>query len=380
MKRDERYRILVSIAWLMVLMLTGCGKNEFRIDFEFPQDHFGNYIVTYYASNSHRGSWMDQTASVQEGKVSLQCGTYNPTLVYITEPSNPSNSIVIYAERGDKIKISGDGPEMSDWTITGNKVTERWSEWRKEAYKEKGDTQSFEKSIEDYVKKNPSDKLSGIMMLTEWDRRENPEGFIKLWNALDEGVRTPRIIDMCGVSDLLSEGFVTKPDGKLEMAKDSGLKQMTVRSRDNGTDTLRFAKKKATFLYLFKENDNFRKETADSLKKLTKAYSDSASRIVADIYLDSDSMTWVNFIRRDSLEGVVRAWSPRGLAEEDMAKLGVIRTPWYVVKDKKGKDTYSGDELTKALSAFRKEMDRKEVKPARKDKKEENKQPAKPQK
>lgn len=67
-------------------------------------------------------------------------------------------------------------------------------------------------------------------------------------------------------------------------------------------------------------------------------------------------MTWINAIRRDSLKGMVRAWQPRGVAEEDMVKMGICRLPWFVVKDKTAKETYSGDDLGKATAAFRKLM------------------------
>ncbi len=74
--------------------------------------------------------------------------------------------------------------------------------------------------------------------------------------------------------------------------------------------------------------------------------------------MDSDSMTWVNAIRRDSLKGAVRAWQPRGLAEDVVVKMGVTRLPWFIVKDKQGKETYAGDDLKKAVTAFRKEMNK----------------------
>ena len=65
-------------------------------------------------------------------------------------------------------------------------------------------------------------------------------------------------------------------------------------------------------------------------------------------------MTWINAIRRDSLKGAVRAWQPRGVGEGDMVKMGVTRLPWFIVKDKTAKETYSGDDLKEAVAAFRK--------------------------
>ncbi len=356
-------KIYALMAGLILLMLTGCVKNEFKIDFEFPKDHVGNYILTYYARDSHGGRWVEQTAAIQEGIASVGGVTRLPTLVYITDASS-SNSIILYAERGDQIKISGEGRDMKDWIVKGNSVSERWAEWRKGAYAKKNDKKGFERSIEDYVKKNPKDPLSSVLLLTEWDRRNNPEGFLKLWNLIDSDARQQQLIEMCGATDLLGVEFTTTAEGTLSYQKDPKLKKMIVRSRDNGVDTLKFNKVKGTFLYFFAENNSQRSETVDTLKRLIKLYPDSAKRIISDVYLDSDSMTWAGAIRRDSLKGVVRAWQPYGVADENMVKLGVTRLPWYIVKDKTGKESYAGDDIKEAVVAFRKEMDKKETKPA----------------
>ncbi len=346
------YRILAIWGCLMALMLGGCVKNEFKVDFEFPKDHMGNYLMTYYAWDSRGGRWIEHTASIQEGVATADCITRLPTLIYISDASQPGNSMIIYAERGDEIKVAGDGKDMGTWSVTGNKLSERWSEWRKSAYPKKNDSKAFEKSIEEYVKANPKDELSAILLLTEWNRRENPEGFVKLWNTVSKSARGQKLIEMCGATDLLGVEFTTTADGNLEYSKDAKMKSLLLRSRDNGTDTLKF--NKASILYFYSENNTARHEAVDSMKVLAKAYSDSSKRIMADIYMDSDSMTWVNAIRRDSLKGVVRAWQPRGVVEEDMVKMGVTRLPWFIVKDKSGKETYAGDDLKKAMAEFRK--------------------------
>lgn len=364
------YYILAVSGCLMALMLGGCVKNEFKVDFEFPKDHIGNYLMTYYAWDSRGGSWIEQTASIQEGTASVDCFTRLPTLIYVRDASQPGNSMIIYAERGDEIKVSGDGKDMGAWKVTGNKVSERWSEWRKNAYQQKADSVAFAKSIEEYVRKNPDDKLSSIIMLTEWNRRKDPEGFVRLWNTIDKGARGQQLIEMCGVSDLLGVEFITNAEGNLEYAKDTKIKRLVLRSRDNGTDTLKF--NKASLLYFYAENNSARRETVDSLKILVKDYPDSVKRVIADVYMDSDSMTWVNAIRRDSLNGVVRAWQPRGVSEEDMVKMGVTRLPWFVVKDKAGKETYAGNDLKKAMAAFRKTVGKKDAKVAKPEKPKSN--------
>ncbi len=356
----NKLRLDIRFAWLFLLipLFSGCVKNEFKIEFQFPKDFFGNYIVRYYAHDSRGGTWIEQTASIQDGVAFVDGITRLPTIVYIYDASSDSKSTAIYVERGDKIKISGEGNDMSSWTVTGNKTSERWSSWRKENKIGSADNSRLEKHIDEFVKKNSSDKLSAIIMLIEWNRRENPEGFLKLWNSISKGARSQEIIEMCGATDLLGVEFTTKADGNLASAKDPKFNKVVFRSRDNGVDTLIFNKVKGTLLYFFTDNNSARHETADTIRNLSKAFPDSLKRIISDIAVDCDSMTWTMAIRNDSITGVVRAWQPKGIAEDEMVKLGIVRIPWFIVKDKDGNESYAGDDLKKAADQFRKEMNK----------------------
>lgn len=372
MKNFGKSLFLISI----LLLLSGCVKNEFKIEFEFPKEYFGNYLVSYHAQDSRGGFWVEQTASIQEGVAFVDGVTRKPTIVYITDASAGSKSIAIYVERGDKIKISGKGGDMMQWTVSGNKINERWSEWRNGAKPGTRGSRVSEESIAEFVKANPSDKLSALILLTEWNRRENPDGFLKLWNSIDKDARSQKIVELCGNPDLLGVEFTTDADGNLQRAKDPKMKKLVVRSRDNGVDTFVFNKVKASLLYFYSDNNNARKELADTLKSLVKAYPDSTKRILTDIAVNKDSTSWVSPLRYDSIKGVVRGWQPKGIAEDEMVKLGVIRLPWIIVKDKSGTETYSGDDLKAAVAAFRKEM----KKPDKKLDKKEDKKPEKPDK
>ena len=345
-------------ALIMMTLLPGCVKNEFTIDFEFPKDHIGNYLVTYYAWDATKGTWIETTAVVQNGVSSLDCITRRPTLVYISDASSPSNSMVIYAERGDNIRITGENGDMMSWHVKGNKLSEQWSDWRNAALKDGGlsDTGKRHKHISDFVTGNPKSPLSAIMLLTEWNRLEDPDGFVRLWNSIDSGSRTQETVEMCGAPDMTGVQFEVTADGLLEATKDSRLRSMILRTAGNGIDTLRFSKGGASLLYFYKDNNSDRRETVDTLRALVKTYPDSLKRIICDISVDTDSMTWVSSMRNDSLKSTVRGWMPRGMADEEISRAGVSRLPWFRVTGKDGKETYSGSDLKDAAKAFRKEM------------------------
>lgn len=356
--------LYVIIALVVFILLPGCMKNEFSIRFEFPKDYVGNYIVDYYAWNSKRGSWVEAVAPLQNGVADVKCITGLPTLVYIRDASSSANSIVVYAEKGDEIIVSGDKNDMNTWTVKGNKLSQRWSEWRNKnaaVLSKSRDkfTKEKEKAISDFVSANRDDKLSALILLTEWNRRENPDGFLRLWNRISEDAKPQQLLEMTGSTDLLGVEFEVDSKGNLSRTKAKKQKQMIVRSSGNGVDTLRFGRVKSSLLFFYGDTDSSREEAIDSIKALVKAYPDSAKRIITDVCLRPDSMSWVNATRRDSVKTVVRAWTPQGIASQDMINLGVSRYPWFMVIRKDGSDAYSGPDLKDAVATFRKEMDKK---------------------
>lgn len=371
LKSDTGYSINTVIGRMLicimaVCILAGCGKSQFKIRFEFPKDYQGNYLLTYYAWDSKKGFWVETTAPVQEGKAEIDAFTSRPTLVYISDASSPTNAITVYAEKGDEITLSGDNPDMLTWSIKGNKVSERWSTWRnanREALREVRlgtDTSSDkkEKAIAAYVEENPDDMLSTLLLLTEYDRRKNPEGFLKLWNSLGRKARDPQLTELAGAPDMLGVEFQVDADGRLALAREKILPEIVLRSKDNGTDTLRYSKTGATLLYFYTNNAPDRRSVGDSIKALSKEYPDSAKRIIADISLEPDSIAWVSNLRGDSLTKVIRGWMPRGVADRDMIRMGAVRSPWLIVADNKGSRIYSGQDLSEALRTFRKTMNK----------------------
>lgn len=341
----------ILAGFIIILCSGGCIKNEFSIRFEFPKDFIGNYIVTYYAWDSHKGTWLEHTASVQEGKAEVPCVTRRPTLVYLRDASSSTSSIILYAERGDDLVITGDSSDMNAWTVTGNKISEQWSKWRNATA-----GKDTEKSIEDFVSKNPNNELSTIMMLTEWNRDDNPDGFVKVWNSIDKGARQQEIIEMCGAPDFPGIEFTVTADGNLSRAKDSKISNLEIRSKSNGLDTLKLAKAKVAMLYFYENNNSDHRVAIDSIKALTKEYKDSTQRIIANISVQTDSMIWVATLRRDTLKGVVQGWMPHGIADKKMVRLGIGRIPWVIVTGKNAQSLYSGNDINKATAAFRKGM------------------------
>lgn len=344
------HKYIAKFLLLFVLVaLGGCVKNEIKVDFRLPSNVNDAYKMTYYASDPVKGWFVETVAAVQQGKVQMICATHNPTIVFILESGSMPRA-AFYAERGDKIKITGDSSDPFSWRISGNKLTEEWSQWRLDNRTSLAsrDPAKINKAVGDYVKKNPDKPLSTILLLVYYDRRADEVGFHKLWNLLTGKALEPKWMQLVSRSDMLRDAPVFSEK----------LSSIILHTYDNGVDTL-LTGKKPMLLYFWRESDVKRNEGIGILKDLVKEFPDSGARMIADVCFDPDSIGWQSAVRRDSLKKVVRGWNFRGETDSVMMRAGVARTPWFIVFDSKGKEKYAGDNHHDADSLFREVINKK---------------------
>lgn len=332
---------------LMCIAMVSCTKNEVDVKFDLPQSVNGNYRLLYYASDPQKGWYTEAVAPVQNGKFEVKCFTRNPTIVFILRDSNEP-AAAFYAERGDEILITGDSPDPASWKISGNDLTERWSLWReknRDALSSR-DSKKINAAVESFIKTNAGDPLSPLLLSLYFDRRENRVKFTELWDNLDEKSLDPMIVDLANCSDII-EGGLSAVDNI------SGIRLHTF---GNGSDSLQLSGVRASVLYFWRGDTENRDKCIDMLKKLSKEFPDSAKRNIVDVCFESDSLSWTYPIKKDSLNKAVRAWMPRGINDETAMRMGVERTPYLLVIDSKGKQTYAGDNEDEAEKAFRRLM------------------------
>lgn len=336
----QRYLYLL----LPLMLLCSCGKNEFRLTFSLPEEVTANYTAIYYATAKDGGLSIETVANITSGKGSLTCATRYPTLLYLY--AGGVLPTVIYAERGNEISIKGASPEAASWEIEGGgDINRDLSLWRNAhtVTLTSGTPLQINEAVADFVASNPSNPVSAILLLTAFSRREEETKFRRLWASLTPDADKEKWVVMTGRSDM--------PDA---VAKTPGrLLSMALRSLKGGADTIRPAGHAATLLFFWNNGLDGRDALIDSIRVLSKEYPDSASRIIADISLDHDSLSWRTPLRSDSLENVARLWIPAGLADRRMIDLGVTRIPFFIVTGPDGHQAYRGSDVAAALSSFR---------------------------
>lgn len=328
----------------LLLMLLSCGKNEFTMQFELPEDITENYNVTYYGTVPNGGVTVRAVASVMKGTCILTGYTNLPTIVYLTS-RNSNFPLVFYAKRGEKIVISGIDRDPMEWLVGGDKINEELSSWRKEnlGILNGDDIDKINDSVAEFVRNNPENPVSLILLLNYFDRNHDEAGYSQLLAKLHGKVKKDNWLKIMANASLLNYG-VTAP---------AQMRSLILRSNQDGADTIRISGEHPFMIWFWNHLTTDRKQTMDSLKLLLKEYPDTTSRIFADIYMDIDSVAWRNTIRRDSLGNYPRLWAPMAQMDADLSLLKIKEVPYFIVFDSIGKQSYRGADLTEAMHEFR---------------------------
>lgn len=349
--RNRKYFSLAVVAFLWVMTLGSCAKNEFDVEFQLPANVNATYKIAYCASDSKGSISIETAANIAAGKGALKCITRNPAAVWIFRGNSQLPSAIFFAERGDKIKITGDSDNPAEWEISGGgKANELIAQWRAQNREviEKGvaagaagkgkAAEALNAAVADFVKKHGDSPAAAAVLGAYFNSRLDAKQFRKLC----------RLLERSGVAEKYPL-LMARQDYLGLQTENPTLRDFEVQSFWRNLDTLRLASAKApNFVYFWRRNDLHQDELKDSLRNFVKARRDSASLLISDISLDADSAMWAYQVKRDSIKGTLRAIMPKGLADENIISLGIGETPWYIVTGKGGKLLYSGSDFASA--------------------------------
>ena len=167
------------IFFICLLLLMSCGRNRFTLDFDLNKEVTENYNVDYYATDVNGGVTVQAVASVREGRCVLDGYTKKPTLVYISR-RNSMYPLVVYAEKGKKIKITGQGKDPLAWDVEGKDINGELTVWRLQHFENftVNKKDSVNLWIKDFVENNPQNPLSTVLMLCYYNREIDERGYI----------------------------------------------------------------------------------------------------------------------------------------------------------------------------------------------------------
>lgn len=345
----KRHVFHIFAVIIVSLCLTGCIKNRFTIEVKLADNVNKTFTTLHYASDSKKGWVLETAVQVVNGQGKAELQTRNPSIVYIFNGTNTPVTF-FYAERGDKIEITGKGQNPALWDISGNKINDQLTEWRKANSAllskirpgDKPAAEALNKAVEKYVLANSDNPVATLLLLEYFDRRTDESGFRKCWSKLHGKAKDGEWLDVVSRNDMLN------------IADSDALPKMLVLNTvETGCDTIRFGSVPVLLNFSRSNIESYRDDIKE-LRLVASESGDSASRVIANISLEPDSlMRWQN-ARSDSLSNVVQGWTPLGISDSQLHALGVTRIPYLIVVDGKGKVIYRGDDTKKAVQEFKK--------------------------
>lgn len=341
---------VISLLLFLTVILSSCSKNEFDIKFELTPSADGTYRAIYYASDPKKGWIVENVVNIQQGKAHLTGMVYNPCIVYLCRTSNAAQGLYLYVERGDDFTISGDGSDPAAWHVDGNKLTRQLDEWRAENRDvivkarsgREADIAPLCRAVDSFLTSHPDDPAAAIILMAYYDRGYDPGRFSALMKSLRDDAADRKWIDMMARNDMPAD----------EPAIPAIPKSLVFATVATGCDTITPGHL-PTLLYFGKASLQPYRDDIAKLRQLSRSSGDSASRIIANVSFEPDSMTRWHSVNVDSLQASVQAWVPLGLSDSQIKQLGVRRIPYLIVIDRKAKAIYSGTDTDRAIETFR---------------------------
>lgn len=336
------HRIYFACLAVIACLVASCTKNEANVRFDLQSDLNANYLLLYYVSESNHEELREDVAVVQNGTYEFKAPCENPSLIYFFEGSRRL-PVVAYMERGNTITIQGSS-NAAAWKIGGNEINELLTSFRTKNLKtiEHDDRKALNKGVAAFVKEHPESGASTIIILIYYDRSIDPVGFEQCWKRLVGDATESRWRELISRSDMLN--------GYEPLSRD--VKDIVLKTAYNGVDTIRTDSVPAIFYFNFLSAES-RNNDIKILRTLLKERKDSASRMIVEISLETDSSTWAYRLPRDTLKGAVRAWMPKSFSDSLANVFGLTSQPLFVVTRKGGVIIYHGNDAEKAANKFR---------------------------
>lgn len=325
---------------LLMLLLAGCVKNEVTLTFRLPEDVNNPCRILYYASGENIGLFRETVAEITGGKGEMKLPERYPALIYLFSPAKKSPAVVIYARRGDKFIISGEGENVVEWGVSGNAVTDSLSAWRLRNARiiTADDTKEINESVRKFVKANPDSKASVIILYHYFMRRGNETEFHDLVATLGKDVlEDDELLRALSSADLM-DGVPPLPEYP---------ESMVLTGESGYADTLKLGGKQATLLIFKGGNTSAEDFRPDTLKKVAAKWKKVK---MAELYADSDSSGWRRHIRRDTIPELERYWLPLGIVDSVALRMEVRRMPYFILLDSARAELYSGGDWREALN------------------------------
>ena len=334
-------KLALILAMAVACALWGCGDGtSFTAEGEVEELSSQNMRVVYFAN----GTTNLLIVPVTDGKFEFKGKIDAPTMLEFYS-ANKSLLGRAYVSAGDNIKCKLFKNSPYKAQITGNEVSQRWSEWLKENLTTiaRGDAAKINAIVAKYINANKNDVLSTLLLLTEYDSSRNGDEAMKLLSAITPDARPKPLIE--SYEALLERSNNIKARERLSTT-----------SYFSSTDSLKtFAPHETSYSIVTFSNSDSRKdgELSNALRSLRNEYHTKRLQIM-EISFDTDTAVWKKSIKPDSATWQ-QGWMAGAASAHSFERLGISRLPFFIVTDSTGFQLYRGTSLNEAVATIKKQ-------------------------
>lgn len=336
--------------FIVAALLGSCTKNEFKIKGSLEGAGTQNLRFVYYASDDKKGLVMESVVPVVNGVFDYSGIIRNPSIIWIFKPDHTLLN-VLYVERGNEMTVTGKIDSPYAWKVTGNELQEALSKWQSdnEGMLMGRDAATTSKAVAKYVKENPTDKLSALLLMSMYSDKNRVDERKELWDSLDEDIRDEDLLNaVTGMRQYI-----------INQASKAKVHQMSFCSFADTMTVFSPRKSKVSVLYLWRIKEEHHKTDITALKKIADKYTKAKQLQIADINLDRDTSLWRRDARVDSVDKWERMWAVGAEMNKSISRLNVPRTPYFIVVDSTGTQIYRGDVPSEMENAINRVINKK---------------------
>lgn len=334
MNLRQIFRLCADILIAVVLLLPAAScsaPDTFKIKGKIQGDPDMNVSVTYY--NGH--ALATQITIAQKGEFEVECASDAPALVTIHDGSG-HNLGWVYASPGDKITCTLDRANPYRISASGNPFTERWShvsDSLADILKNES-SEVINSTIEDYISRNPSDRVSALLFAKCYDASSSPQRADSVLRSIN-----PEAQDA-----VLLESYVTLAHNFTDSTALAPIRELTLRTTTDSAYRYSPSAHRLNFIALSADRYDWRH---DSVRHALRRLSALPKVQVLSLSLATDTFIWKRIVRQDSMK-CLQGWLPGGVLAPGVCDWQVPALPYFIVTDSAGKQLLRTPSLTEA--------------------------------
>ena len=333
--KTSQFHKVIGLTAIMLLMLTACGKS-FKIKGNIGGMAEQNLRIVYATPVGVTERW----ATAKANRFELKGESDDPTLVTVYD-SHGTFLAHFWLENGDVMKVRGTSPDPYSLEVKGPEVNERWYDFIHSHAGQYASTDpaALNKAIEDYVRANPADELSALLLLCDYRSTAGMAQVTPLLNTLKPEAKPESLLAACRH---MMEATKAKPGRvtSLQLYDSNGAAASFVPTAS-----------RASILYLWT------KQTASlvsDVQTLTEALKNAHDVQAADVLLSPDTVSWSNLRHQHFAAWSKHYWAPQGPMDASLKPLKISVAPTAIVMDSLGIVTYAGSDVRQAVQALNK--------------------------